>query len=426
MTKPKKPGIIKHRLALRRRKEGAAIIDRWLNFVIEEVVDPDTVEGLRGPVFMVDDDWEALELFRKLKRMAKDARKQGMEVEFLDALDRNLGTGETTAQDDPCPTFEVFTGEWEQIQLDGSCLSERDIESAKSIIKLHLVPFFGRLPLSEIRARQIDAYKAAKRRQRHQYGVGYGGKSINNHLSVLSRILDVARDYELIDTNPVKSGRHWQRREQTPEDSRNWLEQADEQKVIGWLSNNWSGRPVKRLAVLTQLVAGLRFSELRALSVEDLVEVPQPGIFIRRKLAGRKTEAPKNKRARFQPLPRELFVQLKALAAESKTGVLFTPPKGRHLANNTTNRWLTDACEQAGVRRVTTHGLRHTAGSSYGALGYGQKEIADLLGHSEVRSAARYVHASDKRKGRAVDERWAQVASLDEARQKAQADGEDH
>jgi hypothetical protein len=40
--------------------------------------------------------------------------------------------------------------------------------------------------------------------------------------------------------------------------------------------------------------------------------------------------------------------------------------------------------------------------------------------------AQRYVHASDKRKGRAVDERWAQVASLDEARQKAQADGEDH
>ena len=419
----RKPGIIKKRLALRRRKEGVPIIDRSLNFVVEGVAGSDDIAALRGPVFFVDSERQALTMFRDLQQMAVQARSGAREAEFLAGLDDEPGEDENDRRGSQ--RFGLFAEEWIETQLDESDRPEREVESSKSIVRLHLVPYFGRMALVDIGAREIDTYTAKKRRQKHQFGVGYSPKTINNHLSVLSRIMRKAKKYRLIEDNPMRGGDHWQQVGKTVEDSDNWLEQSDEQVVIDWLSSHWLDQPDKRLALLTQLLAGLRFSELRALMVGDLVEAPEPGIFVRRKLSARRTEAPKSKQARFQPLPREVFDDLRALAAQSVNGVLFTPPRGTHLANNTVNKWLTVACEEAGVRRVTTHGLRHTAGSSYGALGYGQKAIANLLGHVEVRSAARYVHANDKGKARALQERWAALVPKDDVRNKAQVDNGD-
>jgi len=52
-------------------------------------------------------------------------------------------------------------------------------------------------------------------------------------------------------------------------------------------------------AIKTQLVLGIRFSELRALSKDD-VDLRTPGIWIRRSQARKVVSTPKNKKARFQ------------------------------------------------------------------------------------------------------------------------------
>jgi len=168
----KEKGILKKRLALRPGKEATTTIDRWLNFVVKDAADPDAVLALRGPVFDVEDEWEALDLFRDLKAMAKRARQEGREAAFLDALESRCGPEDGSP--DSRPAFRKFSDEWFEVHIRASDKSERDIESVESILKLHLVPFFGKLRIDEIDARQIDGYKAKKRRQKHQYGVGYG------------------------------------------------------------------------------------------------------------------------------------------------------------------------------------------------------------------------------------------------------------
>ena len=233
---------------------------------------------------------------------------------------------------------------------------------------------------------------------------------------MLSRVLDVAVEYGLAERNAVTAGKHWQKQNRTAEDSDNWLEPEDEWRLVQWLLTHWQDEPVKRLALITALVAGLRFSEVRELQTKDLVEVPQRGLFVRRSRSGRRAGRPKNKRARFQPLPKPLFEELQELAAASTTEVLFTPPKATYLPNNTLNRWLTKACHGAGVRRVTMHGLKHTAGTSYGSLGRSQKEIAHVLGHLNVKSSERYVHAADRVKPLWVNERWENITRLDDVR----------
>jgi integrase len=44
--------------------------------------------------------------------------------------------------------------------------------------------------------------------------------------------------------------------------------------------------------------------------------------------------------------------------------------------------------------RITSHGARHTAGSSYAVMGVGQKVIATLLGHSDSATNERYTHVA--------------------------------
>ena len=70
------------------------------------------------------------------------------------------------------------------------------------------------------------------------------------------------------------------------------------------------------------------------------------------------------------------------------------------------NRALARLAKEAGVRTVTSHGLRHTAGSSYAYAGASQKMIAALLGHADVGSTARYTHLRVEATAPLVEARW--------------------
>jgi hypothetical protein len=73
------------------------------------------------------------------------------------------------------------------------------------LVCTYATTFFGQTALEGIDARMIDQYKALKRPQKHQYRVGYGAHTINNHLSVLRRVLEKAVEYKHIRRTP--SGR---------------------------------------------------------------------------------------------------------------------------------------------------------------------------------------------------------------------------
>ena len=70
------------------------------------------------------------------------------------------------------------------------------------------------------------------------------------------------------------------------------------------------------------------------------------------------------------------------------------------------NRWYRDLATEAGVRRITSHGARHTAGSSYAVMGAGQKVIGALLGHSDSASTERNTHVAPSATAALVQARW--------------------
>ena len=98
--------------------------------------------------------------------------------------------------------------------------------------------------------------------------------------------------------------------------------------------HHWQG-----VATLTtQILLGLRFSEVRALEKKDL-DLQAPGIWIRRSQARKVVSTPKNKRARFQVIPRALAEELQKFMLRTEDQLLFPDPRGGVLSNKVLNKW---------------------------------------------------------------------------------------
>ena len=215
-----KPQLVKERLRIR-MLGGGKTIDRWINFAIG-AVDPAELTARRGIILAAKDMWDVKKQMRELTEMATVAAEEGRGQSFLLDFERAVhtaGTAEAQSLPEPVPTFEKYAEEWKELALHS--LTESEQESARSILKLHLVPAFGHLRLTAITMRLVDQYKAKKRTQKHQFGTGYSAKAVNNPLSVLRRVLVTALEHELIDRLPLTQ-RMWVR-ESAVEDGENWL-----------------------------------------------------------------------------------------------------------------------------------------------------------------------------------------------------------
>jgi integrase len=180
-------------------------------------------------------------------------------------------------------------------------------------------------------------------------------------------MFEKAIEYNIIEKNPVTK-RPWFRRDRTAEDSREWWTPDEEAKAMALLFGPWRERDLQAAVTLTtQILLGLRFSEVRALEKKDL-DLQVPGIWIRRSQARKVVSTPKNKRARFHVIPRVLADELQKFMLRTEDQLLFPDPRGGVLANKVLNRWYRDLAQEAGVRHITSHGARHTAGSIVGRL----------------------------------------------------------
>ena len=171
----------------------------------------------------------------------------------------------------------------------------RTFREKQRMLKRSLLPIFGHIRVDEIGGREVAEFKAARRATKTRRGTLLTAKTVNEELSMLSKILKLAHEWEIIDRLPPL------KRLRQPPATFDFLDFGEAKHA----PSPWSA--MAPIACWT----GLRLSELRGLKWDD-VDLVARRIHVQRAADDRcEMYPPKSHRVRYVDLPDKAVAVLK-------------------------------------------------------------------------------------------------------------------
>lgn len=304
------------------------------------------------------------------RRKSPDNTRAGA-LAYEATIRARLARGESPDAKFTAVTLAEFAWKWiEEYAMANNKASE--VRTKRSILRVHLLPAFGRMHLGAITAEDIERYKATK------LGTGLSRQSVNNHLNVLRKCLRTAAEWGYLKALPIV------RKLKTTSIRIAYLTDDEQARLV---STRGPARDVALLALHT----GMRFGELAGLRWED-VDLDQRLVTVRRSIVCGTVETPKSHGIRHVPLSAAAGAML--LRLRRPDGPVFRGRDGEPMTYASAVHQLRALCRRAGVRCVSWHVLRHTFASTLAMRGVPILSIQKLLGHSTVAMTERYAHLS--------------------------------
>jgi len=262
---------------------------------------------------------------------------------------------------------------WAQQWLAGQVqLKESTRVRYEGLLRRHVLPRWGRVPLAKIGHADVAAWVADLSVS------GLSGSSVRQAHRVLSLLLALAVRDGRISRNPAEGvklprARKVEKRFLTHEQVAALADASGEY----------------RLVVLILAYCGLRYGELAALRV-GRVDLLRRRLDIAEsvtEVGGRLvTGTPKTHQQRSVPVPRSLVDDLGlVMAGKGPEEYVFTSPDGAVLRlMNFRRRCFDRAATEAGLEGLTPHELRHTAASLAVSAGANVKAVQRMLGHASA------------------------------------------
>ena len=292
---------------------------------------------------------------------------------------------------DPSPGRAPF-GDYAEVWVRERDLSETTRERYEGLVRNYLDPAFGSWATAAIRKADV------RRWRRERLDSGTGGPNVAKAYRLLRAILNTAVDDGLIHKNPCRI-------KGAGED------EAAERPVLSLedvFELSACVPPHHRALVLLATFTSLRFGELASLRRSD-VDLAAAQVRVRSsqaELARGRTlvKAPKSSASRrtvTMPavLVSELRTHLDHHAAAGADGLVFVGPKGGVLRRRNFQRTWTAAVRRAGLSNLGLHfhDLRHTGNHLAAVSGASTRELMARMGHSTMRAALIYQHATAPR-----------------------------
>ncbi len=257
------------------------------------------------------------------------------------------------------------------------------IASKETILRVHLVPLLGTKRLDKITNEDVQRLKAQLESKAE--------KTVNNVLTVLSTLLKVAVEWNVIDqapcsvrllhvSQPVAAFHDFDAFERLVEAAK-----LDE--------------PVAPLIVLLGAEAGLRCGEMIALEWPD-VDLMTGQLCVQRAEWDGHVTVPKGGRVRHIPLTARLAAALRGHRHLRGARVL-TTRDGRGLTRRMVQTIVQRVARRARVPNGV-HILRHTFCSHLAMRGAPARAIQELAGHRDLSTTQRYMHLSPAAKEAAI------------------------
>ena len=297
-------------------------------------------------------------------------------------------------------TFAAFAERYEADYLPGRNLKPSTVSDYGSIIRGHLVPYFGHLALAALEPADVDGYVAA------QAAAGLSPKTIRNHLALLRVMLKVARRWRLTTADPLAEV-------EPPRAEQPEMQVLTEAEIARLLTayrelaaeatpaeRQWW--ELARRLVEVALGTALRRGELLALRWRD-VELLDERLHVREALVRGRFGAPKSRSSRRML---ELGPRMAATLQEQWQESLYRadeclvfchPALGSPLDPSKLSRaYMRPALKRAAITKPFRpwHDLRHTALTHEAAAGNPQAYVQLKAGHSQGSITERYIHAA--------------------------------
>jgi len=288
-------------------------------------------------------------------------------------FERLLSTPEQPPKE--VPTLQAFAPRFIEGHAKANRLKPSGIASKTAILRLYLVPAFGRRRLDAIRNEDVQRLKAQLQCK--------SPKTVNNVLTVLSVLLKKAVEWEVIDRLPctVKLLR--------VDKGNAAFHDVEEYERLVVVAGAIDRRTL--LIVLLGGDAGLRCGEMLALEWVD-IDLAKRQLCVRQSDWNGQVGTPKNGRLRYVPLTRRLATAL-AEHRHLRSRRVLCQDDGAAFTRQIVQNRMRLAAKRANVRKGI-HILRHTFCSHLAMRGAPAKAIQELAGHADLTMTQRYMHLS--------------------------------
>lgn len=301
-------------------------------------------------------------------------------------------------------TFKQVYHEW--LEQYKNTVKESTLNNTKDYFRVHILPALGAKRIAKIR--QSDCQRLVNTLFKKELS---GYKTIFYYVG---RVFKYARSVGYIRSMPHEFVTIPIKQEEAGEKPLPQFFTTEELKVF--FAELERSEPYKYFALFRVLAfTGMRRGEALALTWED-IDFQKDTISVNKTLAkglNNKTivQAPKTSTGRrvvsvdaetLRILRRWKSLQAfeqRALRRDAPPQLLFPGIDGGFMASVTPGAVITRICKKTGLKRITTHGLRHTHCSILFEAGASLKEVQDRLGHSDIHTTMNiYAHVSEKRK----------------------------
>jgi integrase len=247
------------------------------------------------------------------------------------------------------------------------------VAQKKLIFRHHIAPALGRVPLDQV-AQEIEPFKALLRKK------GLAAKTVNNYVTVLSKMLRYAEERKVIDEAPRV------RLLKVPPSEFDFLTYEEFEQLLDGAREE----PEWYTAILVAGEAGLRRGEIIGLEKRD-IDFDAGNIRVMRSAWKGQVVPPKSGRPRIVPMTVRLATALKA-QRHLRGPRVFCQMDGKPLTQGLTEWPLRRMCKRAGLRTIGWHALRHTFCSHLAMRGAAPTAIQELAGHESFETTKRYLH----------------------------------
>jgi integrase len=277
-------------------------------------------------------------------------------------------------------TFADAAAEWlRYVERERGCRAST-LADYRSVVRVHLLPAFGELPLERIGPETIERWLAGQLREGE-----LSRRSLQKFVVLLSGIFKRAQAVWKLPQNPVAS---IERRSVPQRAEIEFYEPEEVYSLLRAAHDEQDGA-----LYLTAAMTGLHMGELLALRWRD-VDLPARTVRVTASYIAGRLGTPKSGFGRAVPLVDEVAETLARLGSrECWTGpddLVFVGTAGEYLDGSALRRRFKRARDTAGLRPLRFQDLRHTFGS-VAIRTVDPRDLQEWMGHSNISTTQIYM-----------------------------------